>query len=74
MKVKVYGQGDYKDEGGHYHFEERSEPFWVELAQKWCSGCYNNFYNGRANCTGDAWCFSLKKTYVKRKTRPSCYC
>lgn len=72
MQVKVYGSGDYQDEGGRFHYEERKVEAWIGPAQKHCSGCRNNFYNGRANM-GGSHCWSLKKSYAKRKTRPSCY-
>lgn len=73
-KMKIYGSGPYEDKGGKYHFEERKVPYWVRYAQKHCSGCHDNFYNdGITNCTGNSWCFSLKKSYANRKTRPSCY-
>lgn len=73
MKTRVYGEGPLSDEGGRYRLVDRSTPSWVAGAQKHCMGCHNNFYNGRANCTGDNWCFSLRKAYAKRKTRPRCY-
>ena len=73
MEVKVYGEGEYQDEGGRFHYETKTEPAWVSSAQKHCSGCRDNFYNGRANCTGNSWCFSLAKSYARRKTRPNCY-
>lgn len=73
MEVRVYGEGPYKDEGGNYHLKEKPQPSWVQPAQKHCGGCHDNFYNGRGNCTGNSWCFSLKKSYANRKTRPGCH-
>ena len=72
MAVRVYGEGPYVDEGGRYRMEDRPVNTWVRSAQKHCSGCRDNFYNGRANIGGNH-CFSLKKSYAKRKTRPKCY-
>ncbi len=72
-KVRVYGSGTCHDEGGDFHLEEREIPAWVKAARKICRGCHDDFYNYRANCTGDAWCFSLQKSFGKRKTRPRCY-
>ena len=73
MQTKIYGHGDYQDEGGCFRYEERPQHSWVRAAQQLCTGCHDNFYNNRANCTGNSWCFSLKKSYGKRKTRPRCY-
>lgn len=73
MKVRVYGSGEYHDEGGRYHIEERPVPSWVRESRRICGGCHDDFYNYRANCDGNSWCFSLKKSYAKRKTRPACY-
>ena len=73
MKVKVYGDGPYKDEGGSYRLEVKAIPSWVTQARRICAGCHDDFYNYRANCTGNSWCFSLKPSFAKRKTRPPCY-
>lgn len=71
--IRVYGSGPLRDEGGAYHIEHRPQPAWVSAAQRHCAGCHDDFYNGRANCTGNAWCLSLKRRYARRKTRPPCY-
>ena len=71
--ARVYGSGPNKDEGGKFHFKEVDEPAWVRPAQKHCCGCHDDFYNHRANCTGNSWCFMLKPDYAKSKTRPSCF-
>ena len=71
--VRIYGAGPYEDEGGKYHFEEKQVPYWVKYSQKHCGGCHADFYNGRDNCTGNSWCFSLQKAYSNRKTKPKCY-
>ena len=71
--VRVYGSGPNRDEGGQFHYVEKQVPSWVRPAQRHCRGCHDNFYNGRANCTGDSWCFMLQKSYARRKTRPPCH-
>lgn len=72
--VRIYGSGPARDEGGDFHYEEKQTPTWVTRAQKKCTGCHDNFYNGRANCTGNHWCFSLKRAAKHRGSgKPSCY-
>lgn len=71
--VRVYGSGTGHDEGGAYHMQTAHVPSWVKPARKHCRGCRNDFYNGRANCTGKSWCFMLKTKFARRKTRPPCY-
>ena len=72
-EVRMYGSGPRRDEGGQHHVETMEIPAWVRQAQKHCGGCHSNFYNGRMNCTGKPWCFSLQKSYARRKTRPPCF-
>lgn len=72
-QIRVYGEGSYRDEGGVFRYEERPVPSWVKEARQICSGCHDDFYNYRANCTGDSWCFSLQKKYKGRKTKPPCF-
>jgi len=72
--VRVYGEGPRKDEGGSHHIEERTTPAWVIAAWRKCRGCHQDFYNGRANCTGNHWCFMLKASFARLKGKPSCYC
>ncbi len=71
--VRVYGTGEYQDEGGKYHIVTRKVPAWVKNARRVCAGCHDNFYNGRANCDGNSHCWSLKPEYARRKTRPPCF-
>jgi len=71
--IRVYGDGPHRDEGGSHSTREVEIPPWVREAQRHCSGCRDDFYNGRMNCTGNPWCFSLQKSYARRKTRPPCY-
>ncbi len=73
-QVRQHGRtGQFKDEGGPLDYIKVDVPLWVHKAQGWCGGCHDDFYNGRMNCTGKPWCFSLKESYVKRKARPPCY-
>jgi|GEM_PF-6176327 len=72
--VRVYGDGENRDEGGTYHRARHEVPDWVKLAcRRCCVGCHDDFYNFRLNCNGNSWCWSLKPQYAKRKTRPPCY-
>lgn len=72
--VRVHcSDGPNRDEGGNFRVEERKAPSWVGPAMQHCGGCHDNFYNGRSNCTGNSWCWSLDKKYARRKTRPPCY-
>ncbi len=72
--VRIHGSGPGRDEGGTFRVEERPTPAWVTQAQKKCAGCHDNFYNHRANCTGNHWCFSLERAKSHRgKGRPSCF-
>ena len=52
---------------------KKVEPAWIRNARQKCTGCHDDFYNGRMNCTGNAWCMMLKPHYVKLKGKPNCY-
>lgn len=72
--VRVYShEGTNRDEGGNFKVVKKEIPPWVKKARKHCGGCHDNFYNGMVSCTGDSWCWSLKKSYANRKSRPSCF-
>ena len=72
--VRSYSSdGARKDEGGRFDMKHAEIPHWVKRAMGWCGGCHDDFYNHRRNCTGNSWCFSLKVSYARRKTRPPCY-
>lgn len=66
-------EGAHRDEGGPFDVVKAQVPSWVSVARKHCAGCHDNFYNGRQNCTGKSWCWSLKKSHATRKTRPLCH-
>jgi len=71
--VRIYGEGPNRDEGGNHTVETREVPTWYAKARQVCVGCHDNFYNGRANCTGKSYCFSLQAKFARRKTRPGCW-
>lgn len=66
---------DGQDEGGKYKVVPVAEPP-AKIARriKRCGGCHDSFYNGRMNCTGQSWCWSLKddENFRKRGT-PRCW-
>lgn len=72
-EIRVYGEGEQRDEGGKFKMVKATIPAWVTKARRHCAGCHDDFYNGRGNCTGKSWCWSMKQSYAKRKTRPPCY-
>ena len=73
IAVRSYGAGTNVDEGGKYETKQAPVPSWFRAARQHCSGCHDDFYNARMNCTGAAHCFSMKPSFAKRKTRPPCF-
>jgi len=78
MRVREYGckpeESDGCDVGGHYRLVEApSIPAKLQKRLKRCSGCHSNFYNGRANVTGNM-CFSLATDEnFRRRGTPKCF-
>lgn len=76
--IRVYG-GDEdnieaRDEGGGFRYEEATIPAKLKRRMTKCSGCYNSFYNYRANCGGKNWCYSIERDVnFKGRGTPTCW-
>jgi len=62
------------DEGGFFRMKEvESTPPQIKRRMRRCGGCHDDFYNYRANCTGNH-CWSLTHDENFRgKGRPKCF-
>jgi hypothetical protein len=77
MKVRVYCEETNavgRDEGGWYRIEERPDvPTKLKRRMSRCAGCRNDFYNYRANITGNT-CWSLDSDdNFRRRGVPLCH-
>ena len=77
--VRFYGadpdKADGKDEGGYFTLKEQPEiPKNLRRRMERCAGCYNDFYNNRANCGNINTCFSLDNyDNFRKRGQPKCF-
>jgi len=76
--IRVYQSdaagSDGYDEGGNFRLETATIPATLKRRMARCYGCHDSFYNGRANCGGRNWCWSLEHAeYFRKRGRPTCY-
>ena len=73
-------ESEGKDEGGYYKMVEAPDvPAKLRRQREHrigrCSGCHDNFYNHRMNCTGQAVCWNLDDplNFQCRGGKPKCW-
>jgi hypothetical protein len=77
MLVRVYceeNEAEGQDEGGSFRMKEVPDlPKKLKRRLPRCIGCRNNFYNGRANVSGNH-CWSLERgAFFRGRGKPKCW-